>query len=58
MAKSITKEIHEVAHYINHVVDFEESNLRSKFSVRAGIDSKLDKSKWISKIFQILGCKL
>ncbi|KAL0279611.1 UNVERIFIED_CONTAM: hypothetical protein PYX00_001129 [Menopon gallinae] len=45
MAKSITKKIHEVAHYINHVVDFEESSLRNQFTVRAGIDSKLDKMR-------------
>ncbi|KAK6642412.1 hypothetical protein RUM43_003914 [Polyplax serrata] len=42
MANSITPNIHEVTHYMNQVIDFEESSLKNQFTVRSGVDRKLD----------------
>lgn len=46
MAKSITPNIHEVTHYMNQVIDFEESSLKNQFTVRSGVDRKLDLRKY------------
>lgn len=42
MAVSVTHNVHEVTHYINRVIDFEESISKNQFTVRRGIDTTLD----------------
>lgn len=43
--------MHEVAHLIDKVVDFEESSRKTKFSVRSGIDRSLDTSMSLAHFF-------